>query len=82
MDAASSKIDQARELLHATERRREVLSFLCIEGRVAFLRGDPVSALNSLAEAEKLVGSLRLPPKAGLRVELDDLRLLLTSEQG
>ena len=82
MDAASSKIDQARELLHATERRREVLSFLCIEGRVALLRGDPVSALKSLAEAENLVGSLRLPPKAGLRVELDDLRILLTSEQG
>jgi len=76
-DAASSKLERARGLLQGTERRQEVLGLLCVEGRVAFLRGDQVSALQILAEAEGLVGSLRLPPEAGIRVQLDDLRLLL-----
>ena len=77
-EAATSKLERARELLHATDRAQEILGLLCAEGRVAFLRGDQESALQILAEAEGLVGSLRLPPEADIRVQLDDLRLLLT----
>ena len=77
-ESATSKLEQARELLHGTERRQVVLELLCIEGRVAFLRGDQASALQILAKAEGLVGSLRLPPEANIRVQLDEFRGLLT----
>jgi predicted ATPase/DNA-binding winged helix-turn-helix (wHTH) protein/predicted negative regulator of RcsB-dependent stress response len=77
-EAASSKLDQARERLQGTDRAQEILGLLCVEGRVAFLRGDQASALQILAEAEGLVGSHRHPPEADIRVQLDDLRLLLT----
>jgi predicted ATPase/DNA-binding winged helix-turn-helix (wHTH) protein/predicted negative regulator of RcsB-dependent stress response len=77
-EAASRKIEQARELLHATEQPQAILDLLFIEGRVAFLRGDQASALHILAEAEDQVDSLRHPPEAEIRVQLDDLRLLLT----
>ena len=77
-EAASSKLEQARELIHATELPQVILDLLCVEGRVAFLRGDQTSALQILAKAEDQVDSLRHPPEAEIRVRLDELRLLLT----
>jgi predicted ATPase/DNA-binding winged helix-turn-helix (wHTH) protein/Tfp pilus assembly protein PilF len=76
-DSAADKLERARTLLHSTERRQEVLRFLYIEGRVAFLKGDRAAALQILDEAEALAGMLRLPPTVGIRGQLNELRQLL-----